>query len=105
MSFTMWGQNFEGTFASESQLSARPGVFVVWSRSHVPGTDSWVVLDVDDSDNVMARAFTSDRRACWLQHLHGGHLAYAAHYTEGMSADERKIVATSIRTSAKPTCC
>jgi len=84
---------FEGPFEDQGQLQCRPGLFAVFSRE---GEREFVMLDVDEAEDVLEGASTHERAACWRENC-PGRLAFAAFYAPAADAGARRSIVREIR--------
>jgi len=97
MSFTRWGYEFDGSYSNEGMLEAKAGVYVIFCD---PG-NSWDILDVGESEDVVDRINNHDRRDGWFLNCNGA-IRYSATYIS--DPEERRDLENRIRSQEKVIC-
>ena len=77
MSIKIGNYNFEGPFASSSNLKDQSGVYAILGNN---SGNNWNLVDVGESFQVKYRVENHDRKMCWKQQ-NFANLQVAALYT------------------------
>ena len=97
MSFPKWEHEFEGAHNDPNLLRPEAGVYVIWCQNG----DHWTILDVGESEDVVSRINSHDRRDCWFQNCRGI-VRYSATYIS--SQQERLDLENKIRSQERVAC-
>ena len=100
LSITICGYEFDGPYANPDALKDTAGVYVVLDKR---SDGKWYPLDVGESEQVRTRLQNHDRASCW-QRNRKGPLGFAACYTPGWTADQRRALEKKIRDTYDPPC-
>ena len=98
MSINIGDYNFEGPFASTSNLRNESGVYAILGRASVD--DDWNVVDIGKSEDVKDRVEDHDRKDCWEEQGYTI-LNYAACYCNVIV---RGLIESSLRQKYDPPC-
>ncbi|MCH8978104.1 MAG: hypothetical protein IH945_02535 [Armatimonadetes bacterium] len=99
MSITICGYDFEGPYSSPSCLDSKAGVYTILDKK---SNGNYDIVDVGESGNVKDRVENHDRKDCWKRHA--SEIWYAAYYTLGWTADQRRALEKKIRDEYDPPC-
>lgn len=97
MNFTRWDYEFDGSYSDAGMLEPKAGVYVIWCDTG----NSWDVLDVGESEDVVDRINNHDRRDCWFINCNGT-IRYSATYIS--DPEERRDLENRIRSHEKVIC-
>jgi len=97
MSFQRWDYEFDGTYINPNSLKEEAGVYVIWCNTG----NTWKILDVGESDNVVSRILHHDRADCWEQNCDGT-IHYSATYISNQQ--ERRDLENRIRSREQVIC-
>lgn len=97
MSITRWGYEFDVALGDAGVLESRAGVYVIFCDTG----DSWGVLDVGESEDVVDRINNHDRRDCWFLNC-SGTVRYSATYIS--DPEERHDLENRIRSHENVIC-
>ena len=89
--------DFEGPFLSVNELKNSSGVYVILGGN---GSNSWIIVDVGESEDVKRRVQDHDRKSCWGSQSYSS-LAVAVYYTETLL---RMVIEREIRDNSNPPC-
>lgn len=92
--------DFNGPFLHTGALRDQSGVYVILTRSNLPGAQWWLV-DVGESGTLRSRIETHDRATEWNQHSLG-QLGVASFYTNGWQYADRLRLEQLIRQQYQP---
>lgn len=97
MTYSKWGYEFDGAYTNPNMLRPVPGVYVIWCQTR----NNWKILDVGESENVVAKIIYHERAGQWKQNC-SGTIRYSAAY---MSAKKDRLkLEKKIRNSKRIVC-
>jgi hypothetical protein len=98
---TISGYNFDGPYTSTGFLSDNAGVYAILTRRGQ--ADAWTLIDAGESGGVKTRIEGHDRKDCWRRRSQGV-VAAAVLYTPNWSAEQRRLLESSVRGQYAPAC-
>ena len=90
--------DFEGPFASSSEIKNQSGAYIVLGRNR--DAERWTVIDTGESATLSERLNNHDRKPCWNGQPFNN-LAFAVKYA---GEQERMQIEAAVRKDYNPAC-
>ena len=98
MAIAIYEYEFDGPYADINSLKSKPGIYavMVWKD------EDWRLLDMGESQNIVEKLSSHERKEEWSLYSKKKTRAYAGFYEE--DAEKRHEIQEELRSKARPPC-